>query len=235
MANIGRNYSLDRSEICVRDRQQSLAIVSYCQLIYSVPRRLIIATHNRKKAGEMTAILLQRFPDIELLTLADFESAPEPEETGTTYRENAAIKSKSAYKFTQEWCVADDAGLEIDALDGAPGLYSKRFGGEDLPFPEKMAMILDKLKNTPEAERTARFCCCVAVTNAEGTNIFEATCEGRIAREPSGGGGFGYDPIFYLPELDCTMADLTAEQKHQISHRGKVLKMVGDYLATRNE
>ncbi|RYG21084.1 non-canonical purine NTP pyrophosphatase [bacterium] len=107
-----------------------------------MPSRLVIATHNRKKAGEMLTILSERFPGLELLTLADFEGAPEPEEIGTTYAENAAIKAKSAAVFTGEWSLADDAGLEIDALDGAPGLYSKRFGGEDLPFPEKIAMIL---------------------------------------------------------------------------------------------
>lgn len=193
--------------------------------------RLIIATHNRKKAGEMMTILSQRFPEIEILTLADIEGAPEPEETGTTYAENAGIKAQSAFDFTGEWCVADDAGLEIDALDGAPGLYSKRFGGEDLPFPEKMAKILRLLDG--DANRAARFRCNVALVGPDHpVKVFEATCEGRIADQPSGSGGFGYDPIFFLPELGCCMADLTAEQKHQISHRGKVLKQFGDYLAS---
>jgi len=126
--------------------------------------RLVIATHNRKKGGEMASILSARFPSLELLTLADFPGAPEPEETGTTYEQNAAIKSESAFAFTGEWCVADDAGLEIDALDGAPGVYSKRFGGEDLPFPEKMARILWMLRDVPEQGRTARFQCYVALT-----------------------------------------------------------------------
>lgn len=191
--------------------------------------KLVIATHNRKKAGEMVTILGARFPSLEIVTLADYPEAPEPEETGTTYAENAAIKAESAFAATGEWCVADDAGLEIDFLDGAPGLYSKRFGGEELPFPEKMAMILDKLGESEN--RGARFRCNVALIGpGYPTKVFEAICEGRIASAPSGGGGFGYDPIFHLPELDCTMADLTAEQKHQISHRGKVLKMVGDEI-----
>lgn len=191
--------------------------------------KLVIATHNRKKAGEMVTILGARFPSLEIVTLADYPEAPEPEETGTTYAENAAIKAESAFVATGEWCVADDAGLEIDFLDGAPGLYSKRFGGEELPFPEKMAMILDKLGESDN--RGARFRCNVALIGpGYPTKVFEAICEGRIASAPSGGGGFGYDPIFHLPELDCTMADLTAEQKHQISHRGKVLKMVGDEI-----
>ena len=194
---------------------------------------LVIATHNRKKAGEMITILSRRFPDLELKTLADFEGAPEPDETGADYPSNARIKSESAAEFTGEWCLADDAGLEIDFLDGAPGLYSKRFGGEDLPFPEKIRLILDLGKNAPDERRGARFRCCVALTppyRMGPTETFMATCEGRIAKAPSGGGGFGYDPIFYLPELGCTMADLTADQKHQISHRGKVLSLVAEHL-----
>ena len=189
--------------------------------------RLVIATHNRKKAGEMVTILSQRFPSLEILTLADFEGAPEPEETGTTYEENATIKAVSGAEFTGEWCLADDAGLELDALDGAPGLYSKRFGGEELPFPEKIAKILDLLAAVPEKGRGARFRCAIALAGPTGEpRNWEATCEGRIAESPSGNGGFGYDPVFYLPELGCTMADLTAEQKHAVSHRGKVLAMV---------
>lgn len=196
-------------------------------------QRLVIATHNRKKAGEMMQILSARFPELEIKTLADYPGAPEPEETGNTYPENAAIKSESAARFTGEWCVADDAGLEIDALNGAPGVHSKRFEGEHTSFDEKIAKILELLKDVPEEGRGARFRCYVALTPPDGgeTKLFNAICEGRISTERSGAGGFGYDPIFFLPELNCTMADLTAEQKHQISHRGKVLKAFGDYLA----
>ena len=191
-----------------------------------MPSRLVIATHNRKKAGEMLTILGARFPDLELRTLADYDGAPEPEETGTTYAENATIKAESAAAFTGEWCLADDAGLEIDALDGAPGLYSKRFGGEGLPFPEKIAMILDRMGDRP---RDARFRCCVALARTGvGTRVIESILEGCIADAPSGGGGFGYDPVFFLPELGRTLADLTAEEKHRISHRGKVLREFGD-------
>lgn len=207
-------------------------------IIRSMPKerlsRLVIATHNRKKAGEMIQILSKRFPSLELLTLADYPNAPEPEETGETYVENASLKAYSASEATDEWCLADDAGLEIDAMGGEPGLHSKRFEGEETPFPEKMRRILDRLRDTPEADRGARFRCCVVLSPPSlpsGALVFEATCEGRIASEPSGGGGFGYDPIFFLPERNCTMADLSAEEKHSISHRGKVLKMVGDYLA----
>lgn len=191
---------------------------------------LVIATHNRHKSGEMLTILARRLPEVRLSTLADWPDAPEPEETGRDYRENALIKARAAHALTGEWSLADDAGLEIDALDGAPGLYSRRFGGEALPFPEKMARILDMLQGLPGEARGARFRCCVALVGRE-EHVFEATCEGRIAAHPSGSGGFGYDPIFYLPELDRTMADLTAEEKHRISHRGKVLGMLAEHLA----
>jgi len=196
-----------------------------------MPRILVIATHNAKKAGEMVTILGARFPHLTIRTLADYPGAPEPDETGTTYRQNAVIKADSAAKFTGEWCVADDAGLEIDAMGGEPGLYSKRFAGEETPFSEKMRIILDRLAETPTEARSARFRCAVALAiPGQPTEEFEAICEGVIADEPSGGGGFGYDPIFYLPALACTMADLTAEQKHRISHRGKVLSGLGDRL-----
>jgi XTP/dITP diphosphohydrolase len=208
-------------------------------------RRLVVATHNLKKGGEMATILGRRLPWLELLTLEDFPGSPEPDETGETYAENAAIKARSASEFTGEWAIADDAGLEVDALGGEPGLHSKRFGGEGLPFREKMAMILGRLIGVPEAKRSARFRCCVALAPApgdlhrlppslpgkeEGVFVFEATCEGRIAFEPRGEGGFGYDPIFFLPELGRTMAELSPNEKHAISHRGKVLKLAGDWL-----
>jgi XTP/dITP diphosphohydrolase len=191
------------------------------------PRKLVIATHNRKKAGEMVTILSEGLPRWEILTLADFAGAPEPEETGLTYAANATIKAESAASYTGELCIADDAGLEIDALRGEPGLYSKRFAGEETPFPEKMARILSMMADTPDEQRGARFRCCVAVAlPGSNTEVFQADCEGQIVRSPSGGGGFGYDPIFFLPEWQCTMADLSAEQKHRISHRGKVLRAV---------
>lgn len=182
----------------------------------------------------MLQILGARFPELELLTLADYPQAPEPEETGTTYAENAAIKARSAAAFTGEWAVADDAGLEIDAMNGEPGLYSKRFAGEDTPFEEKIRIILETLAKTPDPGRGARFRCAIALASPGGDLFpFEATCEGRIAHQASGAGGFGYDPIFFFPELGCTMAELTANQKHDVSHRGKVLRMLGVFLERR--
>lgn len=176
-------------------------------------------------------ILSRRFPELEILTLADFEGAPEPEETGDTYAENAAIKADSACRFTGEWCLADDAGLEIDALPGDLGVWSKRFAGEDTSFDTKMDLILSKMEGVEGDGRAARFNCWVALARpGEETVLFDARCEGRIAKEKSGGGGFGYDPIFWPDGVGCSMADLTAEQKHAVSHRGKVLGMVGDWL-----
>ncbi len=196
--------------------------------------KLVIASHNRAKSREMVTILGSRFPALQILTLADYSGAPEPEETGETYAENAAIKAISATEFTGEWCLADDAGLEIDALGGAPGVFSKRFEGEDTPFPVKMARILERMDGLPEQCRGARFHCYVALARPhQGTLMFDAICEGRIALAPSGSGGFGYDPIFFLPELGCCMADLSPEQKHAVSHRGKVLAKVGDWLESK--
>ncbi len=187
--------------------------------------KLVIATHNRKKAGEMTTILAEGLPGWTFQTLADYPDAPEPDETGETYAENAAIKAESACAFTGEWALADDAGLEIDALPGELGVWSKRFAGEETSFPEKMQIILDRLRCHHEADRTARFRCHIALARPNlPTEHFSATFEGRIAHEPRGEGGFGYDPIFYIPELDKTMAELTAADKHAVSHRGQVLR-----------
>jgi XTP/dITP diphosphohydrolase len=197
----------------------------------SVASRLVIATHNKKKAGEMLTILAQTLKATDLRTLADYPDSVAPDETGSTYLANASIKAVAAARLTGCWSVADDAGLEIDELDGAPGLFSKRFGGEGLAFPEKMASILHLMEDVPLERRCARFRCVVvlAAPHGEEFKTFKATCEGRIAIEPSGGGGFGYDPIFFLPDKSCTMADLTAEEKHRISHRGKVLRAFADY------
>lgn len=187
----------------------------------------------------MATILGKRFPGLEFKTLADYPGAPEPEETGETYEENATIKAMSGAEFTNEWCIADDAGLEIDALPHELGVQSKRFAGQETPFYEKMALVLQQMKDVAERDRGARFQCFVALASppkSEGTfevHVFSATREGRISQTPSGGGGFGYDPIFFLPELGCTMADLTADQKHAVSHRGKVLKEVGDWMESR--
>ncbi len=198
------------------------------------PRTLVIVTGNAKKGAEMIAILGAALAesDIQILTLADFPNADaDVEETGSTFAENAAIKARAAVAAAQRVCIADDGGLAIDALGGQPGLRSKRFMGEETPFPEKMTRILSLMESVPEVERTCRFHCAVAVCTPDG-RIYECSgvCEGRIAREMRGEFGFGYDPIVYLPELDRHMAELRAEEKHRISHRGKALAHAVDAL-----
>lgn len=196
----------------------------------SYPLQLVIATGNRKKGAEMETLL--REAGLEIFTLADFPDAPqEVEETGSTYMENAEIKAVAAAQATRRVCIADDAGLEIDALDGQPGLYSKRFLGEETPFPEKMAHILQRLKDTPEERRGCRFNCAVAIATPDG-KVYRCTgvCEGRIGYEMRGSYGFGYDPIFLLPELGKHMAELPPEEKHKISHRGKALACARETL-----
>jgi len=193
--------------------------------------RLVVATHNPAKAREMAEVLRGRAPRLEVVTLAEYPGAPEPEESGTTYEENAEIKVRSAAAYTGEVCVADDAGLEIDALPGELGPLSKRFAGEETSFAEKAAMILERMRGLPPTARGARFVCCVALqAPGEEPRAFRATCEGSIAQDPRGTGGFGYDPIFWLPSLGCTMAELTPAQKHEVSHRGKVLRELAVWL-----
>lgn len=191
------------------------------------PQVIVVATHNAHKAGEMIQILGPALPEITFKDLSAFPGAPEPDETAPDYAGNAEIKAVSAAKHTGHWCLADDAGLEIDALPGELGPHSKRFAGEETPFPEKMAMILSRMRGLPTSERDARFVCHVCLAAPDGRpKDFSATCEGVIAEEMSGGHGFGYDPIFHLPQLGCTMAELPPERKHEVSHRGKVLAQV---------
>jgi len=181
----------------------------------------------------MRAILEALLPGWKLLSLKDFPGFPEPPETGETYERNAAIKAEAAMRHTGELCLADDAGLEIDAMDGAPGVLSKRFAGADSPFSVKVALILDHLANNPSRPRTARFRCAVAISKpGMATQVFEASKEGLLADEPKGANGFGYDPIFALPELGMTYAELETEHKNRISHRAIVLAEAATWLST---
>lgn len=193
-------------------------------------RRLVIATKNAGKAREVAALLTDL--SYEVVSLADYPDAPEVEETGSTFVENAILKAKAYAEFTGELTLADDSGLEVDALDGAPGVFSSRFAPTD---PERNAKLLDLITDVPEEQRTARFLCAIAIAEppspppltkggAEGVQTCEDSVEGIIAREPRGANGFGYDPIFYVPELGKHMAELTAEEKNAISHRGKALQ-----------
>ncbi len=190
----------------------------------SNPRRLLVATTNARKGREMTQILSAAGLDIQLATLAEYPGAPEVDETGDTFVENARLKAIAGAQMSGLVTIADDGGLCIDALDGLPGVKSHRFLGEATGFPEKMAYILQQLKDVPDDKRGCRFQCAVAIATPGGDCItVEGVCEGRIGYQVTGEFGFGYDPIFYLPQLSRYMAELTPEEKHQISHRGKAL------------
>ncbi|HSV73090.1 MAG TPA: RdgB/HAM1 family non-canonical purine NTP pyrophosphatase [Chthonomonadales bacterium] len=189
------------------------------------PPPLVIASRNRAKAGEMVEIL-QGY-GVAVSTLADYPeamAADEPDEVGCTYAENAEIKARAAFELTGRVCVADDAGLEIDALDGQPGVYSRRFLGEETTFPDKMTRLLAMLRDVPEERRGCRFVSVVAIATPDGRVLYcHGVCEGRVAHAMRGQNGFGYDPVFYLPALGRHMAELTPAEKHAISHRGKAL------------
>jgi XTP/dITP diphosphohydrolase len=194
-------------------------------------RRLVIATRNLGKAKEIE--LLLQDSGFEIRSLRDYPSAPEPEETGESFGENAAIKALAAAEHTGELAIADDSGLVIDALDGAPGVYSSRFAGEGATDEERNAKIFDLMKDVPDEKRTARFIAVAAI--AEPHNLIctaLGVVEGFIAREPMGSNGFGYDPIFWLPENGRTMAQLSPDEKNRISHRGKAfrtaIEIIGD-------
>ena len=189
--------------------------------------RLLVATTNRGKLGEIFP-LLTGLP-LEIQTLADYPPIAAPDETGSTFAENAGQKARFYANHTGALTVAEDSGLEIDALGGAPGVHSARFGG-DTTYPQKFAVIEEQLRRVPGAERTARFVCALAVADGDRV-VFEArgTIEGLISAEPRGAGGFGYDPIFYYPPFGCTLAE-AGDRKSSVSHRGQAFRQLRAYL-----
>jgi XTP/dITP diphosphohydrolase len=192
-------------------------------------RSLLVATTNPGKLKEIAGIL-DGVP-IELVTLNDRETIVEPEETGATFDENARLKARYYSKATGLVSVADDSGLEIDALDKAPGVHSARWHGTD--YPTKFRKIQELFRERGVSGSTARFVCSIAVARGDAI-IFEArgTVEGEIVPEPRGSNGFGYDPIFFYPPLGCTLAELGREQKAAVSHRGKAFRALREYLLT---
>ncbi|BAT71523.1 dITP/XTP pyrophosphatase [Thermosulfidibacter takaii ABI70S6] len=188
--------------------------------------KLVLATKNKGKIEEIRE-LLKDIEGLEVISLLDLpeDIVPDIKETGKTFEENAYIKAYEVAKATGLPALADDSGLEVDALGGKPGVRSARFGGENISDSERNQKLLALLENVPEPHRTARFkCCMVLVVPPEFDKyVVEETCEGVITRKERGKHGFGYDPIFYLPKLGRTMAELTREEKNRISHRGKAL------------
>lgn len=192
-------------------------------------KKVIFATSNEGKMMEIRELLKDL--DIELYSLKDAGLNPDIDENGTTFEENAVIKAKQVMELTGEIVLADDSGIEVDFLDKAPGVYSARFMGEDTPYCVKNQYIIDKLKSAREEERSARFVCVIACAFPDGEIITRrATIEGCIAKQISGENGFGYDPIFYVPEYHCTTAQMSPELKNEISHRGKALRAMKEEL-----
>lgn len=190
---------------------------------------IVLATRNQHKVEELKQMLADM--PVHILSLQDYPEMPEIEETGTTFAENAQIKAIAVVEATGKIALADDSGLEIDALNGQPGVYSNRFGGPGASDRDKYMRILDLLEDVPDEIRTARFRAAIAISTPDGETVtVEGACEGRIAREPHGEMGFGYDPVFYIPEFRKTMAELLPEEKNAISHRGKALEAAKDVL-----
>jgi XTP/dITP diphosphohydrolase len=181
---------------------------------------ILFGTSNPHKLAELRAILGDL--PFTLLGLDDIASTPEVEETGATFAENAILKATAYACASGLLTLADDSGLEIDALGGEPGVYSARWAGIDTPYSERFRIILERLAQTPPEQRTARFRCVIAIARPEGLlTTAEGVLEGMIATEARGAGGFGYDPILYLPAYGKTVAELPAEVKNQISHRAR--------------
>jgi XTP/dITP diphosphohydrolase len=189
---------------------------------------LVVATTNQGKLREIRE-LLAGLP-IVLQTLSDFPPIEAPEETGATFAENARQKAHYYAAATGAMVIAEDSGLEIDAMDGAPGVQSARFGGEDSTYPEKFQLIYQALDAKGVETSVARFVCALALVRDGGVR-FEArgTIEGTIAREARGAGGFGYDPIFYYPPFGCTLAEISA-RKGEVSHRGEAFRALRTWL-----
>jgi len=181
-------------------------------------RRVVIATLNPGKVREL-AHLLGDLP-IELVSLADIRGATLPPETGTIYAENALIKARAARRLTGHAALADDSGLEVDALGGAPGFHSARFGGPGLDDRGRASLLLERLRAVPAGRRAARFRCVIALVDERGgERTVEGLAEGEIAPAPRGAGGFGYDPVFFFPPLGRTFGELTDLEKERVSHR----------------
>ncbi len=193
--------------------------------------QIVLATHNRGKMKEMSSILAHL--PVKLLTLDDFPQIGEIPETGETLKENAFIKAETVHQKTGLPALADDTGLEVVALDGAPGVHSSRYDGETATFEDNCRKMLQEMDGIPAEERTAQFHTVIAFVSDSGTEWTEGMVEGRILENKRGDGGFGYDPLFYYPPLKKTFAELNSEQKNNISHRGKALRNFCQILEKR--
>ena len=185
---------------------------------------IVLASRNRHKLREMADPLVAA--EVELLSAAELPDVPEVEETGTSFAENAALKASAVAQATGHWALGDDSGLEVDALNNAPGVISARYAGLDATDSDNNAKLLDELAAVPEPERTARFVCHLAVADPQGTIRLriDGICRGRIVRELRGSNGFGYDPLFLIPEYHQTLGQLSPVVKSVLSHRARALE-----------
>ena len=192
--------------------------------------KVVLATRNEDKVREIRQILGE--VPIDLLSLTEFPDVTPAEEDGRSFEENALKKAMSVWKQTGLASLADDSGLEVEALGGKPGVKSARFAGEDASYEDNNRLLLEKLRSTPDEKRKAAFVCVAALITPKGKMIIQrGEVKGRIIDEYRGQGGFGYDPVFYLPELAKTMAELSLEVKNRISHRGQAARQVPKVLA----
>ena len=191
--------------------------------------RIVFATGNEGKMKEIRLILADL--GMEILSMKEAGANPDICENGKTFGENAEIKARAVWEETGGIVLADDSGLVVDYIGGEPGIYSARYMGEDTSYAVKNQVIIERLKGAQGNERSARFVCNIAAVLPDGSVLHtEKTMEGLIAEEPAGDGGFGYDPILYIPEFGKTSAQLTIEEKNRISHRGKALEAMKEKL-----
>ena len=194
--------------------------------------RIVFATGNEGKMKEIRLILADL--GMEILSMKEAGANPDICENGKTFGENAEIKARAVWEETGGIVLADDSGLVVDYIGGEPGIYSARYMGEDTSYAVKNQVIIERLKGAQGNERSARFVCNIAAVLPDGSVLHtEKTMEGLIAEEPAGDGGFGYDPILYIPEFGKTSAQLTIEEKNRISHRGKALEAMKEELRER--
>ncbi len=195
-------------------------------------RKIVFATGNAGKMREIREILADM--DLEVVSMAEIGADIEIEENGATFEENAVIKARAIGKVCGEIVLADDSGLEVDHLNREPGIYSARYMGEDTPYSIKNASIIQRLEGVPREERTARFVCAIAAVFPDGEEVVtHGEIEGWIDYEEKGSNGFGYDPIFSVPEFGRTTAELSDEEKNSVSHRGRALRKMKDELRKR--
>ncbi|VBB06512.1 Hypothetical protein LUCI_1745 [Lucifera butyrica] len=193
-------------------------------------QELVVASQNKGKVAEIQAVFAHL--PFTVLSLAACGIIKEPAETGMTFMENAVLKAHYYAAKTGKACLADDSGLEVDILGGEPGVYSARFAGEDADDAKNNQKLLARLEGVPREKRSGRFRCALAFVDPDGTLITaEGACEGIILPEPRGKNGFGYDPLFFLPAFQASMAELTMEEKNAVSHRGQALKNMAVKLA----